>query len=699
MAHSDPMSQTLTVLHTYPDAHLLGIPTETRLCIYQYILTDIQAERRNWNGTPLTSYDGMRLACKQLYLETVDTVFLNFVTTQRASRLLLVPVNKNTFETMRSLYVEINLRNDHEFFCKFANVLERFQLSLQELHMFFFGQDSHGVETNNRGCAKILEWHNTGFEADLAESGQEIAKKLTLMRQLLVLRNLRLLHIHNANIPVIKGAIMINKHYLQALSIICDSRSQSHGFQQWLRYNRELFTGLLIPTRNFPPIHALELDANAIVPVEAVVNNLAPTLRHFSWRVPNFEFQKQCFDKPTHSFYSITERLMQTLSWRAPNLRTLRLCVQMRNLPVRNEKYQQDMGLVTSGFLRYLPRCSALKHLEIHQTGADYFFRCQLIDSLPHGLQRLYISDITISTEQLVEQVRTNYLKLCCRDEDHHYGAIDLSDRSYRASDHIIDIPEVSCVAVNSHGYVSYLTAQEAVESKVSRKDVIHLQRLTEKDEGYLNDYDMLGEDEMRQDRISLNTGKLGFINFQYDATTWGDEDELQYEESDTTRIFRLNGLLLDREHNLHLADFEHPQASYGIPPKQIECFDKSNQYPQSQDEETGDYSRWPGIHLALHTSSHSTRNELFIEQTNKELEKCFEERSHWYFGNEEQAERVFKSEPAAKFEDQKKKPMVTEIVIYPSKKCEWACPNPTVPPVGSFPMPKVPSDWKDRAS
>lgn len=694
-----------------PRPHILGVPSETRLTIYSYIVEDIQHEGRQWERNASSAYDGLLLTCRQLSLEASRHVFPTRVTSYQTSKLADLAINRLTFFSLRSMSIEIDLELDLGDVGNLAKVLDFFQLSLQELHLLFFGKDCHGNKVSASGCANQAVCLTASSRPLLLESGQDTEKKLNLLRSLIRCRNLRVLRIENINLPVLPAIFMVDKPFLQVFSATCDPRSITHSYTNW-KNRRDMLKGLLVKVDigKLSPIRALHLDANAVVPAEDIVQWLKATLRHLSWRVPNPDYQGH----PTrqNDFYDMTDNIFQLL-WsghRTPHLETLRLCCDMRDLPAHNARYQWDMGHLVAALTHDVPRFSILKHFEIHYSGGDNFVRNHLIENLPHGLQRLYISDMTIAREDLVSQVRKRYLShahgldfpesVLTLDPLLDHGCIDGLDKPSIQSMPLHELPTADCIFVDNKSRVKYLSATVARQCDHGTGILMVRSQLEQSD--YLDDHFMRGESKFRRDEIPLNTGKLGFITFEYDISIGSDCTDHCDEESNQANIFRLNGQLLDREHNLHLAYDQGAREEYGIEPPQGYCVPRDD----SGLPETETYSKHSRIYAAIYSDADLAPNPYLVEQNRKELAACSQrdgkeednDSMAWYFGNEDEAMKVFEQEPVAKVEEQKQKPMLLEVEVLPTTRCRWMCPDFEMAPVGSFPMPPIPSDWKTLA-
>ena len=699
-----------------PQPHILGVPIEIRLSIYSYVLDDIHQERRQWERNATSAYDGLLLACKQLSHEASQWLFPTRITSHQTVKLASVPTTRLTFVSMRSLSIEVKFGLIAQDIENLAKALDVFQLSLQELHLLFIGQDRHGNDVAVGGCANQVLSH-TSSQHPLLESGQDVERNFNILRMLIGCRNLRILRIENANLPLLPAMFMVSKPYLQSFSAICDARSITHRYARWT-HRRDVLKGLLIKMdpNNLPPIRGLHIDANAVVPAEDIVQCLKGTLQHLSWRVPNPDFQGR--PSRQNDFYDMTDRIFR-LFWssdRAPYLETLRFCCQMRNLPSGHSRLQWDVGHLLAALGADLPRFQKLKHFEIHCSGGDNFLQHELIKSLPHGLQRLYLSDVTVATRHLVDQVRQRYFLSPEDTKDSisvvRYDRLMCDDCSCLYKPRIEslplhELPNANFICILERGLVQYLSVEKTGMSQNGIE--ILLERSSSGDSDYLDDDFMIGESCFRRDEIPLSTGKLGFITFEYgDSTSRDDCDVMDFGDRGQLRpcrseIFRLNGQLLDREHNLHLAYDQAAATGYGIKPPQV----LKDSGRKARLAETETHSMHASIYAAIYDNADLAPKPHLVQQNLEDLtdfpQRDSKENGHdsmaWYFGNEDQAMKVFELEPVAEADNQRQKPTLMDVEVLVSTRCRWMCPDFEVPPVGFFPKPTIPSDWKELAN
>ena len=482
--------------NSYHKPHFLGLPLEIRENIYDYVVDSLQADRTvSWTTNTITEYDSLPLVCRQLYHETWRRVFNYTVTGQQFGKLLSLPLTKHTFTRVRMLTVEIDHNMDYIRMTGLCEALNALQLSIQELHLLFTGTDLRGVRTSVHGCGNILKWSDQPHQDLLLLGGQRLdEKKFEMFRQLSLLRQLRVLRVRNANIPLNQGMILVNKPYLKALSVTSDPRSLAHNY---VTVNRRYLKGLMTVMHGVPDIKALELTANAVMPASGIVNKLARQLEHFSWIVPNFDYQIQAESQLPHDFYEETASLIHILSWQAPVLSTLRLCIDMRGRPCpANAICLRDHNIMAADLQQYLPRFAMLEHLEIHYSGGTGFFRDELIKHLPKRLRRLYITDSTIAPDQLVEQVWQRYLKPQSVKEDHDsYDALvpfhgqDLVEGAGQEPIRMLPLPEAGgsvSISCNRDGRACYFENSDAVPMHDDKATGFVCQRSLAQDDGFL---------------------------------------------------------------------------------------------------------------------------------------------------------------------------------------------------------------------
>lgn len=700
----------------------LEVAQEIREKIYEFIRDDIQKNRLvAWNRNIVTNYDGLRFVCRQLYKETLHRIFYYTITSQQPVKLFTVPMNKVTFQEVRMLTIEINHNADSTVYTGFCEALNCLQLTIQELHILFVGEDCEGVRTRIHGCGNLTGWNDDSLEYQepLLLSGQHIdQKRFGLYRQLSLMRQLRVLRIRNANFPLVQGMILVNKPHLKALSVVCDPRTVLHTYKT---VPRHLLKGLVTVISDIPVIKALELTANAIVPASGTAIRLAQNLEHLTWIVPRFDYQQQAGSQLPYDFYEEVGALVHILSWRAPNLSALRLCISSREITgLQSLRTDRDLDVMAADFRLYLPRFRKLKHLEIHYASGKGFFQDSLISHLPPSLKRLYITDSTIAPLQLQRQIWRRYFQpLSMREEEVSERAGTPIDggrcvkdcKSVTKPAHDVLTEDEAIIAVNEYGMVSYLAKVEIQQKRDTYSNMlICYRKLTlEDDNDCLIEADHFrGERDLRGDAIPLDAGRigcLGCITYEYDCDCTEIEDgegadcrPAHYNEweSDTTIILRLCGKLLDRERHLHLRYEPSLRVIEGIRPPQMPIVEDCVQdCEQKALPETAQYSCYAKICSAIYNEQDLKPKQSAVEENKNTLFDCLGE--NWYFGSEDEAMKVFELEPSAKVESQRPISMLDVVDSYRDNKCRWLSPDYALSPVGSFPAPTIPQNWQSQ--
>lgn len=670
---------------TYSDKHLLGLPVELRTKVYEHILTDIQNSPRLWNRKPSTAYDGLLLVCKQLRFEASEYIFLHRASTIGLPKLLRMLPNKTNVGMLRALNLQISHQADYRTVQCIGTILDKFQLSIQELYISFHGQDLHGNSIAINGCGHVPESHYNEKFVDLPPSGQDIDRAFTMMRQLMNLRNIRVVRLENLNLPVLQAVLFSNKQHLQAVSVVTDPRSQICDFAKLFKHHRDLFRGMLGKAEGKPILRVLELDANAVHPAGSIIPAVSENIHHLSLRIPSYEHQFQA-ETTGSSFEQTTGRTIQMLSVRAPSLKTLRLCITRRSRNPNRITFSWETSAISQVLAQYLPSYSSLEHLEIHDSMPDNFYSNKLISVLPYGLKRLYISDRLIGVDDLVKEVRKKYIIGLTSE----YPCFDLDSDETDIQEENREVDDGTLImSISQRGYLNFCSSDQA---KHHLTDDVLIERSLSKSNDYLADNAMLGEPKACRDIIDLNAGKLGFVAFDYEVAADENNDaSYRDRESSRTKIFRLNGQLLDREHNFHLASTQNTYDTCGIKPKR-----KHTTSQPDRESETDTASVHPEIQQALYDMAQLRWHPQYVNDVTKDFDHCFHESMEWYFGAEDEAKQVFYNEQSAPVMGQKQKCMLMEVEEKLTKRCRWWAPEYVVPPVGSFPAPVVPRDWRD---
>jgi hypothetical protein len=235
-----------------------------------------------------------------------------------------------------------------------------------------------------------------------------------------------------------------------------------------------------------------------------------------------------------------------------------------------------------------------IETFELHVNSCSPWFGREIIQHLPNGLRRLYMSRELLDEGLLVQDIDTRYMACNLTAEN---------DLSFAGS--------------------QFLKALRGIAGK----KYIHV-----------------GEAKRRTDFISMGGGKLGFIGYEYEPTkpTRFGNSQLRMVKGEDTRMWMLtlNGRLLDRERNMHLANYDGAKF---IPSPSIN---------NSEDH-------------ARSTNKHSIAEKygplwVYAPPNVREIRAAAEELQdtviincgNYYFGNEEKATEVFDKEPSVDPDD-----------------------------------------------
>ena len=226
------------------------------------------------------------------------------------------------------------------------------------------------------------------------------------------------------------------------------------------------------------------------------------------------------------------------------------------------------------------------------------FSGAEIIFAIPDSVKRLYISDKLISAKKLKKFITNRYLWS-------ESPAQRLSHRTHQTL--CID----DCFASASTAGFQITVVVPAPDRDYSGKD-----------NGL--DPDTVGETRKRTDHVPFRHGNLGFIGYEYEA----HEEFCECKKCDMAKltVLQLNGRLLDRERNSHLAVFYHDGSQI-----------------------------WPKINPDAYTSVDATWRKDLGEDLTQELERLDEITEEWdtdpdnyhsgYFGMEDEATGLFMKE------------------------------------------------------
>ena len=619
----------------YPQSSLLGLPQEIRWQIWAYVLNDIEQDRSiGWHAKPQTQYDSLLLVCSQVYHEAEDFLRRSIVPSNRLTKFLTQPYTESKLLSFKSLSVEIPFNMGNDFFLDMASALNTLAPVLENLQIFFTGRDAHGTRAYLHGCGNRIP-HAKSRDHKLPQHAQGFEERHVFINVLSLLSNLRSLVLSNLNLPILQQHLMKHKPKLEKLYVLSDPRSTLHI--PWK--TRHCGTGLLLPvSENFPPVKELVLSANSVIGSIQVPGKLSPSLEKMTWVVPNTARQSGSMIRNWHDETGI---LLLNLRSNANKLHTLRICME-------GSTYEghESYGSLIGSFKLHMPHLTSLKRFELHLWSKSPYIAREFIRALPTSLERFYISDRLAPALEVFNRAKEVYFPDAEETEVH---AIDLIEDHKRSQ------------------------SWDALGSL--RKDFIHL----EGDLGFIGyDYD------------GIFSGRWRMIECQVDCESHDLRHHDIQDDDAAMSLLWLNGRLLDKERNKHLGNLVATgvvQAGKPTPPRlyssgggarataaktreQLLKFVAQAQIPDQEEETLSQSKPKSAISDAV---LHRLRNiALGINTEFHFTHKSFDK----YFGNEDEAEKVFKAERVAKVADllPRKYPIVVPCPAGYEDHEHWMC-------------------------
>lgn len=383
----------------YPRAHLLGLPTEVRLTIWRHIHNDILAGGENqWHERPVTSWGGLATTSRTIYDEVAEfwpRTMLPYHKNDRSSRAHSLTTNlaggltTSLFRDFRQLSIQLPIQQNNKpelFFRQIAAGLMQLAPVLQDLRIFFLGEDGLGASTNFMGCGLRLYSHPPGsLRWNLRKEGSCYVERMVLFRALRNLHFLRNLVVSNANYPLLQSLIG-HKPQLQTLLLTTDSRTELHRH----------YGGPLIKWQPPGTLRKLHISTNAVLGATNMVLKVMDRLQDLTFLVPAADWQRSDW-----KWLEEASIIVQHISLRARNMRRFRLCIEQ-------ELREETAGALLGAIKLYLPDTS-LHTLEIHMSLISKYFGSELIEALPKTLRRLYISQELAPAKDVVRAVKERY--------------------------------------------------------------------------------------------------------------------------------------------------------------------------------------------------------------------------------------------------------------------------------------------------
>lgn len=516
----------------YGRLHLLGLPIEVRLAIWRAIHYDVVlGSEELWFHHPSTAWDGLQLTCKQISIEIAHFWPCMIVPQARVDRVFAQVLSIELIANFRRLSLELPFNMGREFYESLAFALRGLESVLEDLRLFFVGKDKFNVKSFVQGCGSRDSSSETS-STKLVIDGQREEERKALFFVLFFLIRLRSLVISNANYPLLQSMIIKHKPQLEYLHISTDPRSCLHTKHD-LENKQQL---ILPPKSHYPPIKVLHISTNAAVTALQVAVKVSRTIEELNWIMTDV----------AHQFFrwhwlEQTVMLVDNLGMYAHELRTLRMCL---HAPLYEAHHSE--GTLIGGLKQHLPCLTSLETLELHIHAKTGFSGEEIIFAIPDSVKRLYISDKLISAQKLERLITQRYLwsKTKVPEEFNPTGwtiqTLEINDNggwpvgSRANSQTTRGFPQT---------VRNYRGPRKGYYTNRKGKRV------------YVRYGEIIGETRNRIDHIPFRHGKLGFIGYEYQAHAEGCEcgkcDEVKLI------LLRLNGRLLDRERNNHLARFD----------------------------------------------------------------------------------------------------------------------------------------------
>jgi hypothetical protein len=384
-----------------PQLHLLGLPAEIRLNIWRCIYDDILASKDSQTYEQRTAvWGGLAATSRVIHQETSEFWPRTMIPyhKQRSTGIahqrltnLAGGLAASVFRDFRFLTIQLPIQYDEHparFFRQVAAGLLQLAPVLQDLRIFFIGEDEFGINTNYLGCSLREYSDPPGVTRKLRKDGTSYAERGILFRAVKNLSRLRNLVLSNVNYPILHS-LLGHKPMLESLRLLTDSRS--------ILYKHD--AGPLIQWHPPPALRTLQISANAVLGAVAVVGKVIASLEDLTFLIPSTDWHRK--EKEQWKWLIEAKVLVQNIGLHGKKLRRFRLCIEQS---VREETAGDLLGALK----QYLPLTN-LGILEIHAVIISDYFGRELIEALPRSLKRLYISQELVYVKDLLRAVRDRY--------------------------------------------------------------------------------------------------------------------------------------------------------------------------------------------------------------------------------------------------------------------------------------------------
>lgn len=364
-------------------------------CIHSDILTGGVSP---WNELPTTRWGGLATTSRLIHNEisefwprTMVPYHKHYYSSNGNGRITSFAggLTASSFKAFRQLSLQLPIHHGQkpkEFFRLVAAGILHLAPVLQDLRIFFLGEDFFGTRTNFQGCG-LREYSDlpAEFMRRLPKEGSCSSERGVLFRTLQNLHCLYNLVVSNANYPLLHSVVGY-KPRLRNLCLVTDSRSALY----------EHLGGPLVVWQPSATLKTMQISTNAVLGAVNMALKVTNSLQDLTFLVPASHWQDVEW-----KWLDEVSILVQKICCHARKMRRFRLCIEQ---PLREETAAPLLAAIK----QYLP-CSSLRVLEIHATLYSPYFGRELMEALPKTLQRLYISQELVPAKVVLEAVQERY--------------------------------------------------------------------------------------------------------------------------------------------------------------------------------------------------------------------------------------------------------------------------------------------------
>ncbi|KAJ4517825.1 hypothetical protein ABEF93_004382 [Exophiala dermatitidis] len=554
-----------------PEPHLLGLPWEVRVQIYIFIMDSHAEAEESLAAHGVNGLENLRLVCRMLNQEARFQSILSIVKVPENNLdpfLDAALTGPYRYDRMKSLTIEIPHQTPAQFFKLLAYDLRSRTGMLEELKIFGVGLDNCWQETSSVGhpCGKVIKHRHITTSEE---------PPLTLdgqifhgrARLLHVLQHLRMLKVLVLdNLNMPVLPLHVLKNKPPLRRLRIGTDPRAIRHAGYIRQSEELRMGDLL--------FAVPEEAPPLKELDISSNGIVSAMSVIGRVLPTLEVLNWTIPDPSseHGANDLRESAVLLSEFRnAQCMRILRICFHAPFFNGHND--QTNVMVALREALQLMP---SLKIVEVHIRSHAPWHGQDFLFALPDWIEKLF-----------------------------------LSDRFFR------NIQEVISVV----GEITQTSTEDFLPCEPSDIEPSDIEP-SDIDSSDIEPFDI--NDELSRDDFIPITKKLKFVEFEF-----YDQEGKDFENH--VRLFmKLNGQLLDKDRNRHLALLNGSH---------IEC------------KAATDTPKKDGLSLILTENGWNvpTPDEMVgIIETQMELEKCGL-LDNAYFGEEIEAQRVFLAEPVAK--------------------------------------------------